>query len=320
MIKSIGGDNMFLYDERPKEKSLFVTIPSKIQYNFAFLNNITELLEQVEKSSYEKILIDCGTDPINYNKMCTAYLLNTLLFLAQTKTVFAKNNLLQIFHETVSHSDGKQFEKIDITKDSLSQTQQCYCIRDDKAVSQTVHILGEFIGSHNLMFENAKEFLITTIGEIFSNAFNHSSENKVFFMYDIEWHNDDVYLIINVTDYGKTIVHNVQKYYQEKYGQTIEAMESIRWAMGIGNTTRLGSGGYGLPTLVNYVSKANGELLIFSGNVIFALKGSKQNILYAKGTLSGTSISMKIPLFDTSRAFLYDEDRKEFMSMNLDQI
>lgn len=42
---------MFLYDERPKEKSLFVTIPSKIQYNFAFLNNITELLEQVEKSS-----------------------------------------------------------------------------------------------------------------------------------------------------------------------------------------------------------------------------------------------------------------------------
>ena len=94
---------MFLYDENPKEKSLFVTIPSKIQYNFAFLNNITELLEQVEKSSYEKILIDCGTDPINYNKMCTAYLLNTLLFLAQTKTVFAKNNLLQIFHETVCH-------------------------------------------------------------------------------------------------------------------------------------------------------------------------------------------------------------------------
>ena len=56
-----------------------------------------------------------------------------------------------------------------------------------------------------------------------------AAENKVFFMYDIEWHNDDVYLIINVTDYGKTIVHNVQKYYQEKYGQTIEAMESIRW-------------------------------------------------------------------------------------------
>lgn len=54
MIESIRGDNMFLYDEKPKEKSLFVTIPSKIQYNFAFLNNITELLEQVEKSSYEK--------------------------------------------------------------------------------------------------------------------------------------------------------------------------------------------------------------------------------------------------------------------------
>ncbi|MFR4457412.1 MAG: hypothetical protein ACLT5U_05375 [Mediterraneibacter gnavus] len=103
---------MFLYDKKPKENSLFVKIPSKIQYNFAFLNNITELLEQVEKSGCEKILIDCGADPINYNKMCTAYLLNTLLFLAQTKTVFTKNNLLEIFHETVSHSDGKQFKKL----------------------------------------------------------------------------------------------------------------------------------------------------------------------------------------------------------------
>lgn len=46
---------MFLYDENPKEKSLFVTIPSKIQYNFAFLNNITELLEQVEKVAMKNI-------------------------------------------------------------------------------------------------------------------------------------------------------------------------------------------------------------------------------------------------------------------------
>ena len=88
---------MFLYDKKPKEKSLFVKIPSKIRYNFAFLNSITELLEQVEKSGCEKILIDCGAAPINYNKMCAAYLLNTLLFLVRTKTVFAKNNLLQIF-------------------------------------------------------------------------------------------------------------------------------------------------------------------------------------------------------------------------------
>ena len=64
-----------------------------------------------------------------------------------------------------------------ILQRTLSVKHNNVTVFDDKAVSQTVHILGEFIGSHNLMFENAKEFLITTIGEIFSNAFNHSSEN-----------------------------------------------------------------------------------------------------------------------------------------------
>ena len=68
--------------------------------------------------------------------------------------------------------------------------------------------------------------------------------------------------------------------------------------MGNGHTTRSGAGGYRLPTLVDYVSKADGELLIFSG----------------------TSASMKIPLFDSSKAIMYDEKTKQLISVDLDEI
>ena len=88
----------------------------------------------------------------------------------------------------------------------------------------------------------------------------------------------------------------------------------------MGNTTRLGSGGYGLPTLIDYVSKIKGELLIFSGDAIYALKGTKANILNAKGDFYGTSISMKIPLFDTSQAIMYDEESNKIVSIDLDKI
>ena len=82
----------------------------------------------------------------------------------------------------------------------------------------------------------------------------------------------------------------------------------------------MGSGGYGLPTLIDYVCNVAGELLIFSGDSIYALKGTVENILNSKGDFYGTSISMKIPLFDTSKAIMYDEESKRIVSIDLDKI
>ena len=178
----------------------------------------------------------------------------------------------------------------------------------------------DFISENNLVLERAREFLITTVGEIFSNAFGHSNEEKVFFMYDIGRYNHKFYLVINITDYGKTIIHNVQSYHEKNFNNKLNSCECIRWAIKEGNTTRLGSGGYGLPTLIDYVCNVAGELLIFSGDSIYALKGTVENILNSKGDFYGTSISMKIPLFDTSKAIMYDEESKRIVSIDLDKI
>lgn len=311
---------MFLYNKNLKDRKLFVTMPSEIRYNFTFLNSITELMNKVELSKCKKLYLSIDGKNINFDKLGAAYLFNTVLFFARNRSVLVDKFLYQVFHDQVSHSDGAKFEKIDILKVSSSKNQQCYNITDDKSVNQTVQILVDFIAENNLVLENAKEFLITTIGEIFANAFGHSREKKVFFMYDIEWHNKKFYLVINITDYGKTIIHNVRDFQEEYFQKKMSSRECIKWAMGVGNTTRFGSGGYGLPTLMDYVSNINGELLIFSGDAIYALKGTVENILNSKGEFYGTSISMKIPLFDTSKAILYDEESNKIISIDLDKI
>ena len=312
---------MFLYNINERIGKIFITIPDKIKYNSKFLDSVAELMRKTVNSECNEIFLSCKSSNIDFNKMGAAYLYNTLLFLAKKKTIYVNKVLSQLFHEQVTRKDGSEFQKIDL-QNSLKPEQQCYCFKDDKAVNRTVEILVDFITENNLVLrlEDAKEFLITTIGEIFSNAFNHSDENKVHFMYDIEIQEDKIFLIINITDYGKTIVGNVQEFQKKLYNKKFSPTESLVWAMQNGHTTREGSGGYGLPTLVKYVKEINGELLIFSDSCMYTLEGAAENILESKGSFIGTCVSMKIPLYDTTKVLVCDKKSNHIRSINLDQI
>lgn len=311
---------MFSYNINIREKEFHIKALSIMEYDIHFLDDITEMIEKIEKSECERIYCSCIMEYRNFNKMGIAYLYNILIYFSIKKNVFVQQELYQLFHEKVSRSDGTKFKEIDIFDDKLSEIQQCYCIRNDKEVNQTVPILVKCIAKNNLLFNNAEEFLITTIGEIFSNAFNHSNENEVLFMYNIERCDEKFYLVINITDYGKNIIHNVQNYQETQYKKQLDSMESLVWALKKGNTTRIGSGGYGLSTLIDYVREVRGELLICSGDCIYELKGKKENIIKAKGIFMGTSVSMKLPLFDTSKLISYDKENNKIFSVTLDQI
>lgn len=313
---------MFSYNKNQKRGQIFVTIPNRIKYNFEFLNDITELIEKVINSKCNELLVSCDSSNIDINKMGAVYLYNTLIFLAKYINIYVIRELSQIFDERVSHADGSKFQKIDLYNNPSDVSQQCYCFKDDKAVNKTAQIVVDFITEHNLVLklEDAKEFLVTTIGEIFSNAFNHSNENKVYFMYDIEIQDNKVFLVINVTDYGKTIVGNVQDYQKTMYKKEFSPRESIIWAIQNGHTTRVGSGGYGLPTLIDYVKEIEGELLIFSDCCMYTLKGINENILYSNGIFTGTSVSMKIPLYDTTKVLVCDKKNNQVKTIKLDQI
>lgn len=312
---------MYSFKYTDEEKKLFVFLPREMKYDFDFIDAIAEFMEKVEESEYKDVFV-CGEKEMNsLDKMCAAYLLNTLYFLARRRNVYVKKDINKIFHEKVSHTDGGNFNQIDVGRDSGSAIQQCYNISDDKNVDQTVQILVDFIFKHNLFLNNAKEFLITTIGEIFSNAFIHSDENKIFFMYDITWDKkDEISLLINVTDYGKTIIHNVREYQEKYWDREMGSSDCISWALGEGNTTRQGSGGYGLPTLIDYVTKIAGEMFIFTGDAVYILSKGKGQVCGSKGNFYGTSITMRIPLFNTTTALMYDEKQDKIISINLDQL
>ena len=94
---------MFLYNEDIEEEKLVISIPSKVQYDFTFLNNTTEMMKKVEQSQYKKILFSCMEKNINFDKMGAAYLYNMLVFFAKTRSIFIDKPLYQIFHNKVSH-------------------------------------------------------------------------------------------------------------------------------------------------------------------------------------------------------------------------
>ena len=311
---------MFSYHIDEDAKALFVLLSEEIKFDFEFLNLITKLMEGTVKSPYKEICVNYGNKLPAFDKMSAAYLYNVLRFFARTNTVFVRKPLSRIFDEKVSHSDSGKFQKIELEKEILNQKQQCYIINNDKGLDKTVQTLVDFIADHNLILENAKEFLITTIGEIFSNAFNHSDEKTANFMFDIQMDGQDISLLINVTDYGKTIVHNVQTYQERAFNRKLAGQDCIRWAMESGNTTRRGSGGYGLPTLRDYVSEVSGELFIFSGDSVYVLADGIEKISCSEGIFLGTSITMKIPLFDMSHAITYSKEQNKIISKNLYEI
>ena len=142
----------------------------------------------------------------------------------------------------------------------------------------------------------------------------------VFVVYDIEKVDKDYFLCVTVIDYGNTIVHNVRNYLEEEKNTAISSEECIGWAIINGHTTRKGSGGYGLPTLINYIERAKGELIILSGEAYYRLKTQKAEIDQLKGFFAGTSVTFRIKLFETGNIIWYDKDKEKLISISLESL
>ncbi len=309
---------MVSYNDNSKSGELHITINMAITYTFDFLNMVTEISKKIVSSNSETVFISAKTDEFQFDRLGLAYFYNLLMMLTRyDKKIYVVTWLMKLFVDNVDTNKNK-FENIDILE-TLNRDKLLYFeFRKDNDVSEAVQKIAEFIGIYCVV--SLGNFLITTIGEIFSNAFNHSEEQKVYLMYDIRQKEEDYYLWINIMDFGKTIVSNVKEYVEEKYHTKYTSNECIEWAIQNGNTTRNGSGGYGLPTLINYIKAVKGELLIFSGDSIYALVENKEDIMTAKGSFYGTNIFFKIPLFDTSTFVSFDEKTNTLISIDLDDL
>ncbi len=313
---------MFEYNLNPKTKELYINLPKTLVFNFDFLNDMTEMVNKSIGEDCTTILITC-TQNSNYDKMCKAYLLNVFRSLLILKpAVKWSTELSSQILSTVDRKDGGKFKDIDVEEVISNNNLTYYDFRGDKDVQKPVDEMAKILVSRNLTInsEKVKEFLSTTIGEIFSNSINHSDQEEVFFMFDIQYQENEFYLCVNIIDYGTTIISNVKSYFEKRDIIYNKSTECFEWAIKSGNTTREKSGGYGLPTLISYIENTNGDLFIFSGDSYYRLEEKESKIELSNGFFHGTSVTFRVKLYDTAIAIKYDAKKENLVSVNLDSI
>lgn len=314
---------VFEYDFDKNTKNLLVNLPDKLEFNYSFLRRVSEMTKRINELKCEHLKVLCKENS-EYDNLSKAYIFNILRQVSSRIDVKWNKELNTVITSTIHSKEGENFSDIeDIAKIILDKNLYYYRFHGDVGIDKPIEEISKLLISKNIVIDanEIKEFLSTTIGEIFSNSINHSEQDELFFMYDIESIAEDFYLCVNIVDYGTTIVDNVKKFFARVKSTVISSCESLKWAIQSGNTTREGSGGYGLPTLISYIKEVNGELYIFSGDAYYALKGEVERTASMEdGCFDGTSVTFKVKLFETSKAIKYDHDNDKVVSISLDDI
>lgn len=316
---------MFEYNYHQKLKMLNITLPKELNYNFEFINAMTGLVENIIRKAPYQVRISCQREP-EYDKMCKAYIFNVLRNLS--KQVMPNTRILwsaelnNTITSTINTESGSKFNEIDVTRDYTSETLSDYRFKDDQSIKKPVEEIAKIIVDKNWAIEGnaVKEFLTTTIGEIFSNAFLHSDRDELFFLYDIESDGEDFYLCVTVLDYGKTIIQNVRDYFLINADEEYSGQTCIAWAIIERNTTRKGSGGYGLSSLISCIQEVDGELIILSGDAVYKQTAQETSIESVEGFFLGTNVTFRIKLFETDKIISYDKTKEKLISISLDDL
>lgn len=316
---------MFEYNFHQKLGILNITLPKELQYNFSFMNAMTGLVENVVSRRPRQVRVSCQREP-EYDKMCKAYIFNVLRNLSKqmmpdTRILWSVE-LNNTITSAINTESGSKFNEIDVTRTYISETLSDYRFDDEQSIKKPVEEIAKIIVNKNSAIERnvVREFLTTTIGEIFSNAFLHSDREELFLLYDVEVDEDDFYLCVTVIDYGKTIIQNVKDYFRTLATKEISSKKCIAWAIVERNTTRQGSGGYGLSTLINCIKEVNGELIIISGDAVYKQYDQHEEIDLLEGIFLGTSVTFRIKLFETDKLIGYDEINERLISISLDDL
>lgn len=312
---------MFEYNYNPNTKELFIELPSKLNFDYMFLLRMTEFMKR--SNECDKLRVSCKENA-EYDKLSKAYLFNISRHYSKSKDAKWNRYLFNIISSTIHTTDGKRFSSIDdIARVVCDDNLIFYRFKGDIGIERPIAEITKLLVDKNVILNAAemKEFLSTTIGEIFSNSINHSEQDEVYFMYDIMYEDSEFYLCVNILDYGTTIIDNVKSFIKKTKGIIYSSMDCLKWAIGSGNTTRSGSGGYGLPTLISYIKAVNGKLHIFSGDAYYSLHDHQEDIgEIVDGYFTGTSVTFKVKLYETSQVIRYDASKDELISISLDNI
>lgn len=319
----IGNDIVF--SNADNDKLLIVNLPNRLVFNVYFLIHMDCLVKRaIENDRIETVRVVCP-EIINYDNMCKAYIINILTYINKfpNKGVYINSIFKSRIQNQVMTKEGKDFNRdSDLNELIRNQELEYYTFNGKEDTSGAINHVSSLLVNSMLSInpDKLKDFLNTTIGEIFSNSCNHSDQQEVFFASFVDKsYNGDIFLTVSIIDYGKTIVNNVKEYLNIEF---ISGAECIDWAIKPANTTRMGSGGYGLPTLIDYMKAAKGDLYIFSGEACYLLLNGENDSTFDvdNGIFFGTSVAFKVKLNQNSFILNYDDENRKIDSISLSDI
>ena len=159
-------------------------------------------------------------------------------------------------------------------------------------------------------------YLITHIMEVFLNVKTHARKNTEKSKYANKelfssgyYNNISKYLLISISNNGRTFSENIYSKTNIEYDSQYEY---IQWALKESHsTTENRPGGAGLTMLNDLIKKANGSLIICSGEAFYSIDYLDNNTKVIKEDLlhpyPGTSICINIPIC----SFDFDNDIRE---------
>lgn len=317
---------MFDYIINKSTGSLIVVLPNVLKFNSQFMIEMNRLIYKATKTpNITRVTVRCGEN-INYDGMSQSYLINVLSYLNQLPNlnIYINDSFKKLIREKVLQKQGDKYEKeYDIGKLAQSKELEYYVFKGKENIDKPIEHISDLLIEHSFSFNRnvLKNFLNTTIGEIFSNSNNHSEREEVFFSCMIKKIENDIFLYVSIIDYGTTVLTNVRNYHKEykKDNKYMPGNMCIWWAVQPFNTTRIGSGGHGLPMLLQYIKAAGADLMICSGESYCLIKkgGVEHFENQDGGMFCGTSIAFRVKLNDPNLLIYFDKDNNKIDSINL---
>lgn len=173
--------------------------------------------------------------------------------------------------------------------------------------------IGEYLSSQLLgkempeMSNQAKQKLLTSIVEVFDNAFTHSEITGNVCVCGQLYPKMHL-LSLTITDLGIGVRTSVGR----KLRNGLTTKQAIEWAIIEGNSTRSSNGpiGIGLSDIIKFLELNNGSICILTNDGIWNKNGPEQpSFRQIKQNFHGTVVHFKIRTDDTNSYYLRKEVR-----------
>lgn len=168
--------------------------------------------------------------------------------------------------------------------------------RPIKSAGDAATIAGEIVGKAPVKMRNdAQEALVSKIGEMYNNAFEHSQAKSIMAgIYYKSSVNGRKIFCFSCYDTGIGIIEKIRGHLNAD-GRDVEGL--LKWALMKGNSTSARGElpkGLGLPLLLSFAKANNGTVRICTGQALFEQKKGNQTFSKLKNSFQGTLFEMDI--------------------------